>query len=157
MYNELSRSFALRNESKTNPMEASLLISGNFTEIRRKHSRARRVATAIVLTLLNVLNFFDRSIYGVLLPQITSTYEINNSQAGLLQTMFVVAIMIAAPIAGVIGRRYSRKWVIVVGVAIWSVAAVLGPILTREGKKFGWFCAFRALSGVGESCLATLG
>ena len=69
--------------------------------------------------------------------------------------MFVIAIMIAAPIAGVIGRKYSRKWVIIAGATIWAAAAILGPLV--NGGSFTTLCVIRAFSGVGESCLATLG
>ena len=39
---------------------------------------------------------------------------------GLIQTSFIVCYVIAAPIFGYLGDRYSRKWLIIVGIFMWS-------------------------------------
>ena len=39
---------------------------------------------------------------------------------GLIQTAFIVCYVIAAPIFGYCGDRYSRKWLIILGIFMWS-------------------------------------
>src|SRR5205085_9475965 len=53
-------------------------------------------------------------------------YGLSNSMAGLLQTSFVVSYMIMAPIFGFLGDRYSRKWLMAVGILFWSITTLIG-------------------------------
>ena len=138
-----------------NALTSTTEISARLEAIRRKYSLTRRILTAVILSLLNIVNFFDRSIYGVVLPQIKQSFEITNSEAGLVQTVYVVSIIVAAPLAGVIGRKFSRKWAIILGSVAWCAAVVCGPLFS-EGN-FGVFCAIRCCAGLGESFLGTLG
>ena len=39
---------------------------------------------------------------------------------GLIQTAFIVCYVIGAPLFGYFGDRYSRKWLIVLGIFMWS-------------------------------------
>ncbi|XP_063728031.1 protein spinster homolog 1-like [Symsagittifera roscoffensis] len=132
----------------------SVEVSNRLAELRREYSITRRILTAVILSLLNIVNFFDRSIYGVVLPAIKESFQISNSQAGLIQTLYVVSIIVAAPMAGVIGRRFSRKWAIIVGSIAWCAAVICGPLFC--GDSFTLFCLIRACAGIGESFLGTL-
>ena len=141
--------------SNTHFLLKSEEVSENLARIRRRYSISRRVWTAVILSILNMINFFDRSIYGVVLTSIKNSFDINNTQAGLLQTVYVISIIVAAPFAGIVGRRYSRKWSIILGSCAWCAAVVLGPLV--NGGSFTLFCVIRACAGLGESFLGTLG
>ena len=67
--------------------------------------------------------------FSGILSQVRTGLEINNEQAGLLQTAFVASFMVFAPLFGYLGDRCNRKWVMVVGITIWSVATLLGSFM----------------------------
>lgn len=60
--------------------------------------------------------------------------------------------MIFAPIFGYLGDRYSRKWIMILGVALWSGTTLLGSYMT----SYHSFLAFRALVGIGEASYSTI-
>lgn len=60
--------------------------------------------------------------------------------------------MVCAPIFGYLGDRYSRRWIMILGVALWSGTTLLGSFM----QQFGWFLAFRALVGIGEASYSTI-
>ncbi|KAK9739316.1 Major Facilitator Superfamily [Popillia japonica] len=72
--------------------------------------------------------------------------------AGLLQTSFILSYMVFAPLFGYLGDRYSRKLIMALGVALWSVTTLLGSFM----NNFGWFVVFRALVGIGEASYSTI-
>uniref|UniRef100_A0A182YLE7 Major facilitator superfamily (MFS) profile domain-containing protein n=1 Tax=Anopheles stephensi TaxID=30069 RepID=A0A182YLE7_ANOST len=69
-----------------------------------------------------------------------------------MQTAFVLSYMLFAPLFGYLGDRYSRKWIMVLGVTLWSTTTLAGSYM----KTFGWFITFRALVGVGEASYSTI-
>ena len=84
--------------------------------------------------------------------QVQDAFQIGDAQAGALQTIFVGSYMLVAPVFGYLGDRYSRRWLMVVGVSIWVIAVLLGSFMTT----FGWFMFFRAVVGVGEASYSTI-
>ena len=74
--------------------------------------------------------FFFYSFSGIL-GEVREGLDINNEQAGLLQTAFVASFMIFAPLFGYLGDRTNRKWVMVIGITIWSVATLLGSFMNE--------------------------
>ena len=66
------------------------------------------------------LIFFDRSTVAGMLEKIKQDKNFNikkDKYLGLLQTAFVVCYMIFAPVFGYLGDRYSRKWLLAVGIS----------------------------------------
>jgi len=114
-------------------------------------SRADWITLAI-LTFVNLINYMDRYTIAGILSDVRSGLDINNEQAGLLQTAFVASFMIFAPLFGYLGDRCNRKWVMVVGIAIWSVATLLGSFM----EDFYSFLVMRAIVGVGEASYTTI-
>lgn len=60
--------------------------------------------------------------------------------------------MICAPIFGYLGDRHSRRWIMIVGVALWSGTTFCGSFM----KDYSWFLTFRALVGIGEASYSTI-
>lgn len=86
-------------------------------------------------------------------------YHIKDATAGFLQTVFICAYMIFAPVFGYLGDRYSRKTIMLVGIFIWVGAVLLstfvGPNVTfvicfQNLTKFNFYSIF-SISGF--SCL----
>ena len=96
-----------------------------------------------------LLNIF--SLLGIL-TKVQDYYNIGDTQAGFLQTIFVISYMVFAPVFGYLGDRYSRKWIMAVGVGIWVLAVLVGSFM----EDFTAFLIMRAIVGVGEASYSTI-
>ena len=67
--------------------------------------------------------------FSGILTQIQDHFGVNDSMAGLLQTVFIISYMIFAPLFGFLGDRYSRKWIMAMGVFLWSLTTLLGSFM----------------------------
>ena len=67
-----------------------------------------------------------------LLDGIQDYFCINNSKAGLLQTVFICSYMVLAPVFGYMGDRYKRKYIMAVGILIWSGTVFASTLLDRD-------------------------
>ncbi|MEY4386135.1 MAG: hypothetical protein RLY20_1418 [Verrucomicrobiota bacterium] len=111
--------------------------------------------TLFILTGLNLFNYFDRYVLSAVLPSLQSAEKglgLNDSQAGWLATAFMLGYFITSPLFGYLGDRSSRKWLIAVGIFVWSI----GTLLTGFAATFAAMIAFRVLVGVGEASYATI-
>ena len=109
-------------------------------------------AALSVLTGLNLLNYIDRYIPSAVLPSIIATLHINDSQAGSVQTLFILTYVIVSPFAGWLGDRYRRFLLAALGVFIWSAATVGSGL----APTFVALVAARALIGVGEASYSVI-
>lgn len=118
-------------------------------------SNTRKYLSVFVLFLINLLNYMDRfTIAGVLL-QIKEHFQISNGNAGLLQTVFVIAYMIVAPVFGYLGDRFNRKLVMLFGMVIWSGCTFAASFIDNP-DHFMIFLGARALVGIGEASYSTI-
>ncbi|XP_039442422.1 protein spinster [Culex pipiens pallens] len=108
--------------------------------------------TVGVLCFVNLINYMDRFTIAGVLTDIQEHFQIGDDEGGLLQTAFVLSYMICAPVFGYLGDRYSRKWIMALGVFLWSTTTLLGSFM----HHFGWFITFRALVGIGEASYSTI-
>src|ERR1700730_14460127 len=79
----------------------------------------------VLLTALNLLNYIDRSVLFAVQPLIQGEFHRSDADFGLLSSAFFLFYMIAAPVMGPLGNRYSRKWIIAIGAMVWSFATLL--------------------------------
>ncbi|XP_028042767.1 protein spinster isoform X5 [Bombyx mandarina] len=86
------------------------------------------------------------------LNNVKTEFEIGDGKAGFLQTVFVVAYMLFAPIFGYLGDRYSRRVIMASGVALWSLTTFFGSFL----HDYESFAFFRGLVGIGEASYSTI-
>lgn len=87
-----------------------------------------------------------------MLPEIEAEFHMDDIQSGLLQTTFVMSYMIFAPAFGYLGDRHSRRWIMMLGVALWSGTTFLGSFM----GTYKTFIIFRALVGIGEASYSTI-
>ncbi len=106
----------------------------------------------LILTGLNLLNYLDRFVLSAVLTPLQHDLGINDGQAGRLVTAFMIGYFITSPVFGWLGDRFPRKWLIAVGIFVWS----LGTVLTGFAATFAVMIAFRVLVGVGEASYATI-
>ena len=68
------------------------------------------------------------------LEDVQKFYSINNAQAGLLQTSFIMSYMLLSPIFGYLGDRYNRVYIMAAGVLFWSLITLAGSFVPGEVK-----------------------
>ena len=134
------------------------LISSDSESERKspKYSAFTRWGTLIVLFVVNLLNYMDRfTIVGVL-SAVQHEFNIGKTEAGLLQTVFMLSYMCLSPVVGYLGDRYNRKVIILCGLVFWTLVVFLSSFIRGE-DNFWLFVLTRALVGIGEasySCIA---
>ncbi len=105
------------------------------------------MGTLVLLIGLNLLNYIDRYILPGEVTLIQREYGWNDQSMGALTTAMFLVYMIAAPLTGWLGDRFSRKPLIIAGAVLWSLAT-LG---TAWVHSYLSFYIRHALVGVGEA------
>lgn len=105
----------------------------------------------LLLGLLSLAFFFnqaDRVLFGLLTIPIQDEFGLTDLQIGFVNTALFVTIAVTVPLAGVLGDRFSRKWVITFSLLFWSLmTACTGLVGGLYGLVF-----FRSIAtGGGES------
>uniref|UniRef100_A0A7E4W693 MFS domain-containing protein n=1 Tax=Panagrellus redivivus TaxID=6233 RepID=A0A7E4W693_PANRE len=102
-----------------------------------------------ILFLANLINYMDRFTIAGVLTKIKEDFDLNDQKAGLLQTSFLIAYLITAPIFGYLSDRWNRKYLIMIGMSIW-LFAVIGGSFVPAGMNYLFFIS-RAAVGIGEA------
>jgi MFS family permease len=107
--------------------------------------------SVVVLMLMYVFSFIDRTIISLLVGPIKRDLHITDVQIGLLQgTAFALLYtFLGLPIAR-LSDRHSRKAIVAAGVFIWSIMACLCGLARSAGQLF-WA---RVGVGFGEAALS---
>jgi MFS transporter, Spinster family, sphingosine-1-phosphate transporter len=108
--------------------------------------------TLAILTGLNLFNYMDRAVLSAVRTPLANDFHVGYEESGKAFTAFMIGYFITSPIFGYLGDRASRKWLIAVGIFVWS----LGTVLTGFAGTFGILLGYRALVGVGEASYATI-
>ena len=117
----------------------------------RSSPMARRALA--VLTLINMFNYVDRFVVPPLVESLrTSDLHLNDVQAGLLGSGFIIVYMATSPLFGILGDRGKRTGLIALGVGIWSLATTLGGF----ARSFLALFFARASVGIGEAAYGTI-
>lgn len=104
------------------------------------------------LSLINILNFFDRYIVQAVEPLLKSEFVLSNQQSGLLGAAFVVGYVLFSPLFGFFGDRVDRRILMAVGLVAWSVCTGLSGL----APGFYGFLVARMLVGVGEASFGAI-
>lgn len=108
--------------------------------------------TLVILTGLNLFNYFDRYVLSAVLPSLQADLGLDDAKGGHLATIFMLGYFLTSPFFGWLGDRASRKWLIAGGILIWSSATVMTGFAASIGILMFW----RAMVGVGEASYATV-
>lgn len=101
----------------------------------------------LVLSLINLVNYLDRYVIASALPAIQRDFGIDDAQAGLLGTLFMVVFMLSSPVVGFLGDRVPRRLLVAAGVLLWSLATGASGLAT----SFGALLVARSCIGIGEA------
>lgn len=108
----------------------------------------------LLLALLSMAFFFhqaDRALFGLLTIPIQKDIGLTDVQIGWINTTLSWTLAAMTVVAGFIGDRFSRKWIITLSLIAWSLMTVcMGFVGGFAGALF-----FRSIAtGVGESFYA---
>lgn len=117
------------------------------------YNSRQRFAALLLLVLINLFNYIDRYLVAALEPRMAETFfpsdqpqELVKTRMGLLMPAFMVSYMVVAPLFGWLGDRFSRWWLVALGIALWTLAS--------GGSGLAWSYAMlfltRCLVGIGE-------
>ncbi|MBA3912549.1 MAG: MFS transporter [Acidobacteriales bacterium] len=106
----------------------------------------------LLLTTLNLLNYVDRSVLFAVQPLVQTEFHLNNTQVGWLTSAFLLFYMIAAPFAGPLAARFSRRAIIGWGAIFWSALT----LMTAVTHSFTELLVRHTLVGIGEATFVTI-
>ncbi|MBN1573468.1 MAG: MFS transporter [Deltaproteobacteria bacterium] len=111
-------------------------------------TKGQAIYALVILVLINSVNYMDRYVVGILFPLIKADLDLSDSQLGLLGGIaFTVFYAIMALPMGLAVDRFRRKYVLVFGIFLWSLATFSSGL---AGRFITLFTA-RAFTGTGES------
>lgn len=107
----------------------------------------RRGALLLLLTLANVINFYDRTIPAVVVEPIKTEFGLSDTAIGLLGGSFTVVYAIAGIFLGRLADRVPRRYVMAGGLLVWSLFTLGGGL----AQAFVVLFIFRLGVGIGEA------
>ncbi|XP_077019226.1 protein spinster homolog 3 [Tamandua tetradactyla] len=111
------------------------------------------LATA-VLCYINLLNYMNWFIIAGVLLDVQKFFQISDSNAGLLQTVFISCLLLSAPVFGYLGDRHSRKATLSLGILLWSGAGLSSSFIPPQ---YSWlFFLSRGVVGAGTASYSTI-
>lgn len=106
-----------------------------------------------VLFGINLMNFFDRQIAGALAEPIRVEFGLNDTQLGILSTVFTLIYAVVGVPLGRLTDGWLRTRLVAIGVSFWS--------LLTAASGFAWnytsFLIARMGVGIGEASCAPAG
>ena len=78
----------------------------------------------VLMWVAYFLNQADRQVFNVVLPQIRDGLGLTDSDMGLIATAFNLFYAVLVPLGGILGDRFSRKWILTLCILFWSVATM---------------------------------
>ncbi|CAJ0588780.1 unnamed protein product [Cylicocyclus nassatus] len=107
-----------------------------------------------ILIAINVLNYMDRFTVAGVLSDVQAFYSMNDAQAGLLQTAYMVFFMLVSPVWGFYGDRYNRKHLMTGSLILWTCTVLLSTFIPKS--MFWLFVIARGVIALGEAGFSTV-
>ena len=114
--------------------------------------RIRGIVMFGVLLASYAINAMDRQLFPLLVPEVRRQYGFSLAGVGLLSTIFTLGMAIAGLPTGYFLSRFSRKFVLQAGIALFSA----GTLLTVLARGFPDMLIYRAATGIGEAMQLTV-
>src|SRR5258708_4377634 len=89
--------------------------------------------SALVLSAINLLNFYDRQVPGALVEPMRREFHLSDTQIGLLGSMFIWIYAIIGVPLGRIADVWSRKKLLAVGLTVWSALTAAAGFASSSG------------------------
>jgi len=106
-----------------------------------------------VLFAINLLNFYDRQVLGPLIEPIRKEFHLDDTQIGVLTTLFTVLYAIVGVPFGRLADSSSRKKLLALGMIVWSALTAASGF----AASYAMLVLTRLGVGVGEAVCAPVG
>ncbi|MDR3409492.1 MAG: MFS transporter [Formivibrio sp.] len=100
-----------------------------------------------MLWFICFLNYADRQAIFALFPLLRVEFHLSDMQLALVSSSFMWMYAVFGPVAGLLGDRFSRKWLILAGLVFW-LCVTAATILARQ---YWQLAVLRALGGIAEA------
>lgn len=110
--------------------------------------------TALILFFLQLINIADRYIVSSVLADVQAFFQVSNSTAGLLQTIFLLSYMAFSPLNGYLGDRINRKYLLITSILLWMTSTIGGSLVNHN--RFYLFALSRCLFGIATASFETI-
>jgi MFS family permease len=114
---------------------------------------AGAITTLVVLTLLLLMNQADRAILNIALQPIKVAFDLSDTEAGSLVSIFTLGIAIFTIPVSIFGDRWGRRKIVGLMALIWSVFTLTTGLATQKWHLF----TSRFMVGAGEAGYVTAG
>jgi MFS transporter, Spinster family, sphingosine-1-phosphate transporter len=122
-------------------------------EKQYKVGRGSAYTILIVLSLLQLLDWADRSILSIALQSIKQTFNLTDTQAGMLPSLLQFGVVIMTVPVSMLADRWARRKVIAIMDIVWSVFT----LFTGLGTQLWHLLLARFMVGAGEAGYAPAG
>ncbi len=126
--------------------------SGCYSSRHVTSNRLYPRTALLLLTLLNLLNYIDRTVLYAVQPLIQAEFNLSDAQVAYLTTVFLILYTISAPVMGPLADRYSRRVIIALGAFAWSGFT----LLTAVTHSYWGLLVRHTLVGIGEASFVTI-
>jgi MFS transporter, DHA1 family, inner membrane transport protein len=120
--------------------------------VPRTESGALRVVIFGLLIGSYVINAMDRQLFPLVAPDVRREYGFSLAGVGLLSTVFTLGMAVAGVPTGFLLARFSRRAVLLTGIALFSA----GTALTVISRGFPDMLVYRTVTGIGEAMQLTV-
>ena len=103
-----------------------------------------------VLFTINTLNFYDRQILGAVGETVRNEWRLSDTALGSLGTAFTLLYAVVGVPLGRMTDRFSRRWILCAGVAVWSLLTAASGL----ARTFSELFVVRLGVGSGEAACA---
>ena len=100
------------------------------------------------LWLVCFLNYADRQAIFSLFPLLQTDLGLNSIQLGVVGSCFSWTYALFGPVAGWLGDRWPRRWLIFGGLFLWIVLT----FATSRARSYEQLIVLRSISGLSEAC-----
>ncbi len=136
------------------PQQKGRLVNGSAKPPPLGAARPVNTAYAVlaVLTAMNLLNYVDRYILSAVIGPVQADLRFDDERAGVVMAAFLVSYTLFSPVVGWAGDRVPRKYLVALGVGLWSLATFFSGLAHSYEQLLG----ARVVLGVGEASYAIL-
>ncbi|QBJ96560.1 MFS transporter [Rhodococcus sp. ABRD24] len=75
----------------------------------------------LLLCAINIVNFLDKSAFGLVALPVMEEFGLTPSQFGTINSAFFAVFAVSAAGLSWLGNRYSARWLLVVLIVVWSL------------------------------------
>ena len=94
------------------------------------------IYTLAFLTLVSTLNYFDRSVLSLMLPLIKKDFHVSDTVLGVVTGLIAIYAILGVPVAW-LAERWSRRNIVAIGLAFWSLMTALTGLVTNVWQLGG--------------------